>query len=206
MTPSTNPGMPGTDLHSRSALRRRAAARLGGTAAAADPAAGIVDALAVLHALASSPDTAHDALALLHELQVHQVELELQSQELQESRVELESALRRQTARHDALPVGCFVVTADGVVVELNETAAQLLGMPRGQAPGQHIGAFLGDHDRLRLEAALRELQTEQPPPSFSLVVASSGRAPQPVLARLGRDTATDGALLCLVPLEPRVL
>jgi hypothetical protein len=37
----------------------------------------------VLHALASSPQTAADALTLLHELQVHQVELDLQAQELQ---------------------------------------------------------------------------------------------------------------------------
>ena len=204
MSQSTHPVIPDTDPHDLNALRRRAAARLGGAAAAAEPAAGIVDALGVLHALASSPATAPDALALLHELQVHQVELELQSQELQESRVELESALRQQTDRLDALPVGFFVVDADGVVVELNETAAHLLGIPRGQVPGQHIGAFLGDPDKLRFDAAWTRLRTEQPP-SFSLVVNPCGQTPRPVLASLGRDAATGGALLCLVPAEPKV-
>jgi molybdenum cofactor biosynthesis enzyme len=77
-------------------LRSRAAARLKGPAAAKGTAAAAADALGVLHALASSPETAADALAMLHELQVHQVELELQAQELRESRAELEAALRRQ--------------------------------------------------------------------------------------------------------------
>ncbi|MEY3295822.1 MAG: hypothetical protein RLZZ451_1870 [Pseudomonadota bacterium] len=199
MSRSTSPDTPDMDPQ---ALRRRAAARLGGPAAAAQPATGIVDALSVLHTLASSPATAPDALALLHELQVHQVELDLQAQELQESRAELESALRQQAERHDAWPVGCLVVDAGGVVVELNETAARLLGLPQGQAPGQRLGAFLAGHDRLRFEAALAGLRGEQPPPSFRLVIDPPGQAPRPVLASLGRDTATGGALLCLLPAE----
>lgn len=200
MSRSTSPDIPDMDPQ---ALRRRAAARLGGPAAAAEPAAGIADALSVLHALASSPATAPDALALLHELQVHQVELDLQAQELQESRAELESALRQQAARQDAWPVGCLVLDAHGAVVELNDTAARLLGLPQDQAPGQRLAAFVAGPDRLRFDAALARLGGATPPPSFRLLVEPPGQAPRPVLARLGRDPVTGGALLCLVPADP---
>jgi PAS domain-containing protein len=204
MSLSTSPGIPGMDAQSLHALRRRATTRLGGATAENGPAVGFVDALGVLHALASSPDTAPDALALLHELQVHQVELELQSQELMLSRGELELALRRQAARHDALPVGCFVIDAGGVVVELNETAAGLLGLPRGRVQGQRIAAFFAGPDRQSLDTALAELQAAAPLRSFRLTVAPQGQAAQPVLARLGADTATGDALLCLVSAESR--
>jgi PAS domain-containing protein len=199
MSPSTNAGLSVMDGLALQALRRRAAARLGGAAPGSDSAAGMVDALGVLHALASSPDTAADALALLHELQVHQVELELQSQELLESRGELELALRQQAARHDALPVGCFVLDAGGGVVDLNETAVRLLGVPREQARGQRIGAFFTGPDKLRLHAALAGLRTAAPRQSFRLTVASRSQAPHPVLAHVGNDTDTGNALLCLV-------
>ena len=96
-----------TGLQQLADLRSRAAHRLSGgkgansTGSADSPdsqAFQATDALAVLHAMASSQDTAGDALALLHELQVHQVEVELQAEELRDSRTELEAALRRQTA------------------------------------------------------------------------------------------------------------
>jgi len=85
-------------------LRARAAAQLTGSAGSLGSSVGAANALAVLHTLASSPDTAADALALLHELQVHQIELDMQAQELRESRAELESALRRQIERQP-LPI-----------------------------------------------------------------------------------------------------
>ncbi|HSW04037.1 PAS domain-containing protein [Aquabacterium sp.] len=124
------------------ALRSRAAARLsvGGRPLAA---AGGSDALAVLHALASSPDTAGDALALLHELQVHQIELDMQAEALRESRAELESALREQIALYDKQPVACLRLDGSRVVHDLNLTGAALLGIERDEAQGQALDAFL---------------------------------------------------------------
>ena len=74
-------------------LRVRAASRLKSTDAAKESTTRATHSMAVLHALASSPATAADALAVLHELQVHQVEVDLQAEELRESRTELEAAL-----------------------------------------------------------------------------------------------------------------
>lgn len=120
------------------ALRHRATLRLADGAGAQAS-----DALSVLHLLASSPDTAADALALLHELQVHQVELEIQAEELRESREELEAALRRQIELYEFQPVGCFTVDAGLVVLELNRAGAAMLGMERDDACGSSLDSFL---------------------------------------------------------------
>jgi PAS domain-containing protein len=124
-------------------LRLKAAVRLNGYAETGRVAAKAANALAVLHTLASSPDTAADALALLHELQVHQVELDLQAEELRDSRVDLEGALRRQIEMFDFLPVGCFCVDDELVIRETNLRGAALLGVDRQTAFGLGLDTFL---------------------------------------------------------------
>ena len=141
-----------------SELRRRASSRLTGVPSAEGVPFAASDALAVLHDLASSPDTAADALALLHELQVHQVELELQAEELRESRAELESMLRRQIALYDHQPVGCFTIDRGLSIQELNLHAAGQLGVPRDEACGQRLDAFLSAGDARRLRELLTGL------------------------------------------------
>mgnify|MGYP006179376915 CR=1 FL=1 len=87
-----------------SSLRERATTQLTGGGQIDLARANTSDAMAVLFKLASSPDTAVDAMALLHELQVHQVEVDMQHEELRRSRVELENDLIRQTDRFERAP------------------------------------------------------------------------------------------------------
>jgi PAS domain-containing protein len=124
-------------------LRSRAASRLAGAAATKGSPARMTDALSALHTLASSPKTASDALALLHELQVHQVELDLQAEELRESRADLESALRHQIELYDSQPVACFTIDLRLVVLELNQTAIEMLGIEREDAHRVGLDNFL---------------------------------------------------------------
>ena len=99
-------------------------------------------ALGVLYELASSPSTAPDALALLHELQVHQVEVDLQDEELRRSRVELETSLNRQVQLYDYAPIGFFTVDGNAVMRELNQTGASLLGFERDFLRGRSLDEF----------------------------------------------------------------
>ena len=156
-----------TGLQQLADLRSRAAHRLsGGKGAnikdskdsAGSPMLQATDALAVLHAMASSQDTAGDALALLHELQVHQVEVELQAEELRDSRTELEAALRRQTALYDAQPVACFTVDRELVVTEFNLAGARLLGLDRDEACGLPLGTLLSPASAAALQQLLLTL------------------------------------------------
>lgn len=171
-------------------LRNRAASLLTGPAASKGPAPRAADALAVLHALASSPQTAPDALKLLHELQVHQVELDLQAQELQESRAELESALRRQTELYDHQPVGCYTVDARMVMLELNQTGAELLGIGRDEAYGRPLDACFSADSARRLVEAVVACDAGTRRSAGLLMLSPLGQPLRQVLASVGADPA----------------
>jgi PAS domain-containing protein len=169
-------------------LRSRAAARLTGAAATKGPVAKAADALTVLHTLASSPATASDALALLHELQVYQVELELQAQELRDSRAELESALRRQVELYDFQPVGCFTVDPRMVLHELNQTGADMLGIAREEAYGMPLDTFFCAESARSLRAAVSSLDASMLRTSCRLVLRANEGPERAVLASIGAD------------------
>lgn len=181
-------------------LRGRAASRLTGKAATKGPATSAADALTVLHALASSPATAMDALTLLHELQVYQVELEMQAQELQESRTELESALQRQTELYDCQPVGCFTIDPQLALHELNQTGARMLGIARDDAFGLPLDALLSAESAARLRSAVSALDAGTPGPACLLKLRPKDGPEQPVLASIGKDPAADRYLVSLTP------
>jgi len=136
-------------------LRQRALSRLTGNSDPQDTRANSSAALAVLHDLASSPATAADSLKLLHELQVHQVELDLQEEELRRSVAELEAALYRQVQLYDSAPAGCFTVDRSMALCELNRTAARLLGFDLDAVLGRALDSFLEPDSSRALHAAL---------------------------------------------------
>jgi PAS domain S-box-containing protein len=90
-----------------------------------------------------APKSAADSLRLLHELQVHQVELELQNTELQEARDRMESALEKYTDLYDFAPVGYFSLDAQGQILEVNLMGAAMLGLERSQLMHRRITRFV---------------------------------------------------------------
>lgn len=69
-----------------------------------------------------------DVKRLIHELQVHQIELEMQNEELVNSNERAEMALKKYTMLYDFAPMGYFSLNQEGVILELNFTAAEMLG------------------------------------------------------------------------------
>ena len=177
-------------------LRRRAASRLSGAAAAKGSVARAADALTVLYELASCPETAADALTLLHELQVYQIELDMQAQEMHESRAELESALRRQLVLYDHQPAGCFTVDASLAVHELNQTGANMLGLARDDTYGMPLDTFFCTDDAQRFRSVVSGFAAgQQQPPCLLKLRAKSGHQRQ-VLASISADPAGTGYLV----------
>lgn len=72
-----------------------------------------------------------DSKRLVHELEVHQIELEIQNEELKQARVELEAALDQFTDLYDFAPVGYFTLNRDGVIQRVNLAGSTLLGVER---------------------------------------------------------------------------
>lgn len=188
-------------------LRSRAANRLSAgvpSAPSARPHAGAADALAVLHGLALSPRTAADALALLHELQVHQVELELQAEELQASRTALEAALRQQIDRYDALPVACIGMDAQGVLQDLNQAAARLLGLSPSEAVGRSVESCLAPGGAAALRQLVSRIAAGAVQASAAVQLRSMGGQQRWAGAMLGADATGQGYLLVLTATDDR--
>lgn len=179
-------------------LRQRASARLGVNAEPRSMRGGDKDALVVLHQLASSPDTAVDALALLHELQVYQVELDLQAEELRASRYELESSLRRQIELYDHLPVGCFTVDRAFVVQELNLTGARMLGIERDDAFGWPLENYFVPDSASTLRQLISSVVHGDKGATATLQLTSGGGAGPLVRCQVGADPQGDHVFVVL--------
>ena len=98
--------------------------------------------------LSTSPSSDTDVRRLLHELQVHQIELEMQNEELREARAEAEEALARYTELYDFAPVPYFTLDGNGNLVQLNLAGASLLGSDRTTLSGRRFTDFIGAESR----------------------------------------------------------
>jgi PAS domain S-box-containing protein len=95
--------------------------------------------------LAMSPEETRQTL---HELRVHQVELEIQNEELRRTRVELESARTRYFDLYDMAPVGYCTISEEGMILEANLTAATLLDVTRSDLANQPFSRFIVKEDQ----------------------------------------------------------
>ena len=180
-------------------LRKRALAKLSVGASNELKRGGTADALAALHRLASSPSTAGDALALLHEMQVHQVELDLQQEELCCSRSELEEALIRQAGLIERAPVGYMTIDARTFLCEINLAGAQLLGAGRDDLLGQPLSALLSAHSADVLQTLLAAARDGLRPETRELQLQPLAGTMRPVQAAADKDTVSDRFLLVLM-------
>jgi PAS domain S-box-containing protein len=99
-----------------------------------------------------------DLQRLVHELEVQQVELELQNEELRETRVDLESALARYTEIFDFAPIGYTTISLDSTLHEVNHAAAKLFGSSRSHLLRRRFDSFVVPSDRPRFSELLRQV------------------------------------------------
>jgi nitrogen fixation/metabolism regulation signal transduction histidine kinase len=181
---------------SQFALRERAQARLQAKGASLTSAKDPSQALRVLFDLASSPDTAPDALALLHELQVHQVELDLQNEELQRSRSELEAAWAYQLQWHDASPSAQLVLDESGRLMECNAGALKSLNQDIQQVLGKRLDSWLLAADVPGVQAWLSRAGQSAEPLSLQLKLHAQGQALHGVCAAARANPMAPGVLV----------
>ncbi len=94
-------------------------------------------------------DLSHEAMRqMLHELQVHQIELEMQNEELRQTQLELDAARARYFDLYDLAPVGYCTVSEPGLVLEANFTAALMLDLVRSDLVNKPISRLIARSDQ----------------------------------------------------------
>ncbi len=98
--------------------------------------------------LGESPETIHelkekDLEEIIHELRVHQIELEMQNDELRRIQLELEESRDNYQELYDFSPVGYFTLSSNGIIRDVNLTGASLLGIPRPKLLHAGFSRFL---------------------------------------------------------------
>jgi PAS domain S-box-containing protein len=103
-----------------------------------------------------------EPVRLIHELQVHQIELELQNEELRMQRDKAEEATQKYSDLYseiyDFTPIAYFSFTPDGEIREVNLKACELLGIERSKLLNRNFRFFLTSDSRLIFSGFLRDV------------------------------------------------
>lgn len=116
--------------------------------------------------------------ALLHELEVHQVELEMQNQELRESQHRLEEVRDQYTDLFDFAPVGYLILDKKGVIVNINLTACTLMGHERSYIKGKPLSTYMSKGESIKLFLNLREAFSSGNFPTLEIQIKGKDKDP----------------------------
>lgn len=92
--------------------------------------------------------TAEEYQFTLHELRVHQIELEIQNEGLRRTQLELEASRANCFDLYDLAPVGYCSIAESGLILQANLKAAELLGLSRSELVGQRFSLFIATEDQ----------------------------------------------------------
>lgn len=84
----------------------------------------------------------------LHELLLHQIELEMQNEELRQAQEDLEAVRARYFDLYDMAPIGYVTLSEEGLILEANTTIATMLGVHRSLLVNQPISRFIFKEDQ----------------------------------------------------------
>jgi hypothetical protein len=117
----------------------------------------------------------------LHELQVHQVELALQNEEIHLNEQRLVEEFDRYKELYEFAPVGYFLVSFQGEIIESNRAGAELLGVWGGELTGGRFDRFLVAESRSILQSLLESLGEGEAAPACEVTVDGEAGTFRPV-------------------------
>jgi len=130
-------------------------------------------------------ESPQDTKRLLHELSVHQIELEMQNEELRMARDALDESLGQATELYDFAPTPYFTLASDGKMKRANLAGGTLLDMERSRLQGRYFDSFLDDHSRVDFKALLGDLFVSQSHRTMSMDGTVSNRARKTIHMKL---------------------
>lgn len=126
----------------------------------------------------SFPAASADLQRLVHELEVHQIELEMQNEELQQARSELEAYLGQYTDLYDFAPVSYFTLERNGTISQANLTGTRLLGVDRSSLANRPFGLFVSAEYRPILNIFLEKVFKNEDKETCEIVIRKEGIEP----------------------------
>jgi putative nucleotidyltransferase with HDIG domain/PAS domain S-box-containing protein len=121
------------------------------------------------------PRTVEEVQSLVHELEVHQIELEMQNAELRQARDEVDKGLEKYTELYDFAPVGYLSLDRTGAISAVNLSGASLLGGERSLLIGRNFGQFIASEARLFFSEFLGKVFASQGRESCEVMLARDG-------------------------------
>ncbi len=137
-----------------------------------------------------TPPLPEDTARLLHELRVHQIELEMQNEELREAQLELAASRARWLDLYELAPVGFCTVNHLGLLVQANLTLAAMLGTPRSALLRRPFSRLVFADDRDLWFLLRKQLLADQSPQSCQLRIVTADQ--QTLSAQLTVTAAMD--------------
>jgi len=132
----------------------------------------------------------------LHELQVHQIELELQNEALREARLQVEEAAERYADFYDFAPVGYVTLDRSGNICQCNLALASLLGRNRARLVGARFGFSVAMAEREMFANFLRQVFDQGSEHSCDLTLIRSDDA-KPGIRVVVNAVRSNDALQC---------
>ena len=142
--------------------------------------------------------TEADTQNLMYELQIHQIELEMQNEELQQSQMEAEARLTRVTEFFDFAPTGFLTLKRNGAIQEANLTGAVLLGMERTKLIGTRLGDFVDVESLSAFNEFLEKIFTGHAKECIDVTLVSANKE-LPLLAHIEAIADASGKICQIV-------
>ncbi len=96
----------------------------------------------------NSENPSEDISRLIHELEVHQIELEIQNEELRRTHAELEDSRSSYVDLYDFSPVGYFTLDIKGLIMKMNLACAAMLQRERASLQNKPFSVLVNEHDK----------------------------------------------------------
>ena len=133
---------------------------------------------------------------IIQELRVHQIEIEMQNEELRRTQLSLEESRSRYRDLYDFAPVGYFTITDKGLITEVNLTGAGLLGVVRQKLLNDRFRRFVAQEDQGLWDRHLLGVLKGEVKQTCDLLLRRADGSTFPVYVESVRLRAGDGASL----------
>jgi len=147
--------------------------------------------------------TIDEGRRLVHELEVHKVELEIQNAQLRDSQLAAEESKERYRQLYESAPIGYLTLDSNGAIVDANLAVSRLLQVPRSRLIGKKLSSFVAPRHQDRWHLARRALECgERRSLEVELSLSDGGALQTQIIASAGSDEEPARATIRLAVLD----